>query len=557
MASSYTVQWSATQNFSSVAGSTSFPATGWAPGYWVLNTAPVSGLTPGGTYYFRVQGVAGSSTSNWSSVVGPVTISAPPTAHTVSGQITFSQKATGPLYVGFFDQNANQIYLTQVGSAAAPPTNPASYSLQVPSGINYFFFAALDQNNDGMIDAGDITNVDGYNMIVPAVAISGSATENLTLSSGNSNAVVRIQNSYWSDEWGTGPEAYSLYLDVTPVGKLPIAVELTSAPAGSNILAPVDIAWCFSCSADVFSAFNPDYSFGTTAPVVGSSYGLKISYPDGTSDTAAPQVTGIVPNWATNLSPAGPQSATNNSPNFTWTYPTGAGNYLYQFWLGDDNWNTILSIPNTYSGSNDFTSALSPSLTLAGGDPTDPINTPTISALTTGANYYWDVQAFDSHGNYATYGVNLVSGFTPLVLPNSNPRLGFRNRWPVLFRQHYSLWRIPSYSYAINGINNCYGCSNVSLGNGLYATSNSNGTLTISGTPGSAGTVSFSVYVVDASWATHVGPVTYTININNADGLSLPAPNPSLLGRPSPASPTSGQSAPWAALLPIIGNSTG
>ena len=45
--------------------------------------------------------------------MGPVTISAPPTSNTVSGQITFSQKATGPLYVGFFNQNTMQVYLTR------------------------------------------------------------------------------------------------------------------------------------------------------------------------------------------------------------------------------------------------------------------------------------------------------------------------------------------------------------------------------------------------------------------------------------------------------------
>jgi hypothetical protein len=515
-ATSYTVQWSTTQNFSSVAGSANFPASGWAPGYWILNAASVSGLTQGSTYYFRVQGVAGSSTSNWSSVIGPVTISAPTATNTVTGQITFSQKATGPLYVGFLNQNTGQVYLTQVGSQAAPPASPASYSLQVPSGSNYFFFAALDQNNDGLIDSGDITNVNGYNKIVPAVNISGAATENLTLPSGNSNAVVRTQNLYHSGQ------SYNLFLDVTSVGKLPIAVELTSAPAGSNIVAPADIAWCFSCSSeDVFSSFNPSYGFGSTAPTVGSSYGLKISYPDRTSDTAAPQVTAVVPTWTANLSPAGPLTAINNSPDFTWTYPTGASNYLYNFWLGNSSWNTIWSIPNQYSGSNDFTSTLSSSLTLAGSDPTDPSNKPTISALTTGALYYWDVQSFDTHGNYATYIVDLISGYTALALPAVNPSsLG-----SAYLNQNYTGSITASggyggYSYSVNAEYNM-NYSNVSIGNGLHASSN-NGVLTISGTPNATGAVSFSVYVVDSTWSTYVGPVTYTININQYANVSLP-----------------------------------
>jgi hypothetical protein len=428
--------------------------------------------------------------------------------------------------VGYYDQNASQAYLTQVGSAVAPPTSPASYLLQVPSGNNYFFFAVLDQNNDGVFDPGDITNFNSYNMITPAVAISGPATENLTLSSGNSSTVVRTQNSNWSDEWGTS-QSYGLFLDVTQVGKLPIAVELTSAPATSNIVTPADIAWCYSCGSDMNSSFDADFNVGSTAPAVGDSYGVKVSYPDGTSDTATPKVTGVVPNLPTNLSPAGPQSTINNSPDFTWSYPNSAGSYLYNFWLGDSNWNTIWSIPNSYSGSNDFTSTLSPSLTLAGGDPTDPINTPSISTLTTGSLYYWDVQAFDAHGNYATYGVDLVSGYAPLALPNPNPSsLG-----SAISGQPYSgsitaTGGYAGYSYAING-SYCYGCT-TSLSNGLTVT-NANDTLTIGGTPSSAGLVSFTVSAQDNVGA-QTGQVTYTINVNAADGLSLPAPNPSSLG---------------------------
>jgi hypothetical protein len=513
-ATSYSVQWSTTQNFTSIAGSTSFPAAGGDPGYWVLNTASISGLTQGDTYYFRTQGVAGTATSNWSNVVGPVTISAPPTANTVSGQITFNQTATGPLYVGFFNQNTSQVYLTQVGTAAAPPTSPASYSLQVPSGNNYYFFAVLDQNTDGIFDAGDISNLDSWNVITPAVSISGPATENLTLPSGHSSAMVRTQNIYASTEWGVG-QSYNLFYDVTPVGELPIAVELTSAPAGSTIVTPADIAWCFACSMDMNSAFSFSYSMGSTAPTVGAGYGLKVSYPDGTSDTPTPQVTAVVPNLATNLSPAGPQSSTNNSPDFTWGYPANASSYLYQFWMGDSNWNTVWSIPIGYAGSNDFTSALTPSLTLSGGDPTNPINTPTISTLNTGSLYYWEIQAYDAHGNFSTYLTDLVSGFTPLALPNPNPSsLG-----PAYLNQTYTgaitaTGGYGGYLYSVNG-NSCYGCSYFDLGSGLYA-SNYNGVLTISGVPSATGSVTFTVYAVDTSWQTYVGPVTYTINIGEA-----------------------------------------
>jgi hypothetical protein len=62
-----------------------------------------------------------------------------------------------------------------VGSHAAPPTSPASFTVEVPSGT-YQMFGIIDQNNNGLIDPGDITNVNGNgnNNGPGAVTISGS-----------------------------------------------------------------------------------------------------------------------------------------------------------------------------------------------------------------------------------------------------------------------------------------------------------------------------------------------------------------------------------------------
>jgi hypothetical protein len=91
---SYTLQWSTTASFTSPAGSTSFAATGGHNNNtWVLSAANVTGLTAGQSYYFRMQGVAGASTSNWSSTVGPVTLAAPSAANTITGQVTFTGTA--------------------------------------------------------------------------------------------------------------------------------------------------------------------------------------------------------------------------------------------------------------------------------------------------------------------------------------------------------------------------------------------------------------------------------------------------------------------------------
>ena len=112
---SYTVQWSTNATFTAPAGSASFRATGKGH-VWVLNTSNLPALSGGHAYYFRVQGVAGSSTSSWTAPIGPVTIAAPTTGNSVSGTVTFAGTATGPLYVGLYDQSTNKMYGTQVGS---------------------------------------------------------------------------------------------------------------------------------------------------------------------------------------------------------------------------------------------------------------------------------------------------------------------------------------------------------------------------------------------------------------------------------------------------------
>ena len=126
----YTVQWSASNNtnsdgsLASPAGQTTFPATGDNnANLWFLNSANVSGLTGSGPYYFVVQASAGASTSNYSQVAGPVTLQDSSSGNQISGQVAWTGAANGPLYVGFFNTNTGQAYVTQVGSS--PPRPPA------------------------------------------------------------------------------------------------------------------------------------------------------------------------------------------------------------------------------------------------------------------------------------------------------------------------------------------------------------------------------------------------------------------------------------------------
>ena len=518
---SYTVQWSTSQSFSSVTGSETFAAEGDNP--WI-----VTGITDGGGYYFRAQGVAGSSTSAWSNVVGPITVGAPTGANTLSGSITFSQTATGPLYVGVYDQNTGSIYATVVGSKTSPPVSPASYTVMVPTGSQYFFFALLDQNNNGLIDTGDVGNINSYNMITPTLAISGATTQDFTLASGNSAAAVRTDNYYDVSEWGNGG-GYSLNFDVKGVTKLPVAVALTSGP---NIITPQDIAWCRGCGYDTNSSFSFVLEQSSTIPIVGATYGVQVTYGDGSTETLNPKITALLTSSATGLSPQGPVSADNLTPTLTWTYPANASNYLYQMWFSDANYQTIWSIPSLNANTNGFTSSITPSITW-GTDPTGATgNKPSFSNLQTGGVYHWELVAYDTNGNRAEEFVDYVPGFTALALPPGNPgTLG-----PAFLGQSYNgsisaTGGYGGYSYAINGLHNCYGCNGISIGNGLYVT-NAQGTLNISGVPTATGTVSFQVWVQDQSLASleaPTGPVTYTITITH-EAVSLPPASSTPLG---------------------------
>jgi hypothetical protein len=523
---SYTLEYSTDSTFNTGVASKSFPATSAvSPSSWQqngnteahsFNPWVVTGLANGATYYFRAAGVVGSGgsavTGPWSAPSSGIAIGAPSGANAVSGTVTFSQTASEPLYVGIYDQNTGNAYVDVIAS----PVSPQAYSVNVPTGSSYFFFAFLDQDNDGLIDAGDIANTNGYNMTISTAAISGATTRNLTLPSTNSWAAMLTENDQSLSYTGSSSQSYALNLMVSSVNKLPVAVALLS---GADVLAPVDIAACPGCGYSPNSRFwaNGIQLNSAVAPTVGAAYGVQVTYSDGTSETLSPQVTNVVPSLASNLSPAGGQSVINATPTFTWTDPANAGSYLYQLWIADErNWNTTWSIPNVFSPANGFNSSIT-SIPW-GVDPTDPNNPPTVSGLTNGDVYFWELVAYDAYGNRGQASVNYVSGFTALALPAANPSsLG-----PAVVGQPYSGNIFPSGGYLVFGggyngfsvnCSNCWGNSNVSLGNGLTAHGAWGQTsLTITGTPTATGPVSFTVYVQDASGAT-VGPVTYTINV--------------------------------------------
>jgi hypothetical protein len=389
-ASSYTLQWSTDPAFGTVAGSHTFTANGTKADAWFMN-----GFTDTNVYYFRAYGSsAGTTAGPYSAIYGPVTIGAPTGGISVSGTVTFSQAPTGPLYVGFLSATNGNFYAEYIGS----PVSSQFYSIQAPADT-YEFFAILDQNHDGLIEAGDIEDATDNGSSSQTVVLSGSgpASESLTLPTGSATATVQTQNNQ-SIAGGVTSQSYDLSFKINGLAKLPVAVQLTSGP---NLITPVDIAACTGGSNSCGQGFEIDFGIGSAVPNVGDTYNFSVTYSDTTSGPWSAVVTGVVNAFATNLAPqTGGGSST--TPTFSWTYPTSASSYVYKFILCCSSNSDIWDIPGSNSNANGFTSAQIPLGQIPWNtDPTGGGSAPSISSLSTSTIYSWQIQVSDSNGNSA------------------------------------------------------------------------------------------------------------------------------------------------------------
>jgi large repetitive protein len=389
MATSYMVQWSTSSSFTTVAGSQTFPAIGTNTTVFFLH-----GLTNGTPYYFHIAGVAGSSTSPYSSVDGPVTIGAPTSGDTVSGSVTFPGTATGPLYVAMFSPSTNGLYAQYIAS----PSSPQAFTIQAPSG-SYQLVAVLDQNNDGIADAGDVQDLTGSSGN-PGVAltIGGNTTsEDLTLS--GSGSVASVATVATNAAGNTFPNTYSLNFSVNQLDKLPVKVQLASGP---NVATPTDVALCLASNCG--KGFQIGLNTFTTSPVAGDTYTFNVTYSDGTTGTLTAQVSAVLSAFATNLSPT-TGIGTSTQPTFSWTDPANAAGYTYNFVLNSPA-GMIWSIPGNNSnttGNNSNTNGFSSTITSIpwNTDPSGNDSLPSVSSLSTGTVYTWQINVIDSNNNQA------------------------------------------------------------------------------------------------------------------------------------------------------------
>jgi hypothetical protein len=412
----YQVEWSSTTSFASPNSTNSFvfPSTAAiGAGVIFLNnqTSGVSGspFTNGAQLYFRIRGYVASGSSNngpWNYFGGssaassaPVTIGAPTGSNTITGTATFAGTATGPLYVGYFSTSTGQFY----GQRIANPVSPQSFTAQVPTGSSFMLVATVDNNNDGLIDAGDFANSrpDGG---PPTVSVTGPAS-GVVVAIPTTDVVITTttQNTKYTNAGNTTSNNYGVYFDLRYSYKTPVAVQIVSGP---NVLKPVDIGRCLTCGAVQFQ-----YGFGiATAPVADDTYTFQITYLDGTTEQLTGKVTGLNTAFATALVPQ-QQVAGNTKPTFSWNYPSSASSYGYNFNLWSASGTTIWQIPA--SSSSTFTSTQIPSTSGGSGitwgvDPLGGTNLPSVSALTTGTTYYWSLVSTDANGNTATRTIYFV-----------------------------------------------------------------------------------------------------------------------------------------------------
>ncbi|MGB6974974.1 MAG: putative Ig domain-containing protein [Terracidiphilus sp.] len=409
---SYTIEWSPNSSFTGTPGSIVLKAIGSSSNVWIINsgTSGISGSFANGTaYYFRVRGSNPAGNGPWAVYGSPtaVTVGAPTTGNSVSGVIIIPSditvKAGARLYAGLYDQSGNAAYAAVISS----PTNSISgnaFTVHVPSGSNYILFGILDQNNDGLIDAGDVNNTNNNN--AASIVVTGTLTgQDATLP--DVDAAVQVQtyfsqDTYWNGTSSSTNTNYSLGLGLQEQNKLPVAVQLVSA-SNPNVLTPQDISdYCQGCGSTRFS-IQPN--IGTDVPAVNDSYTFHVTYSDGTTANVTGTVTAVLGTsaLATSLEPEQTDS-TSTTPTFTWTYPTNASSYTYSFYICCGSNGTIWQIPGNNSNLNGFPSTVTQ--IVWGTDPTgDGGNTPNPSSLTLGTQYQWTIQTQDSNGNSASNSV--------------------------------------------------------------------------------------------------------------------------------------------------------
>lgn len=381
VAESYLVEWSTSSTFATVKDSITVPAMGQENPMVII-----SSLDNGTPYYFRFFGKANGTTSAASAVFGPVTPALATGLNSVSGTVTFTGPATGPLVVGLFDQTTQIPYAVRIPKPVIPPEFPVSSQAFTISGVpgsSYFLFGILDQNDNGHIDLGEPTNIDVGDIAKTSsnasslLEVRGNlANQNLILPSANAIAYIGTSHQSYTGSGGTS-ENYGLQFDLRGNAKLPVNMTLLVGSALLDLGKP-------GGGKDFGYWFN----FGNLRPTLGDVFTVRVGYSDGTSEDLPVTVTSVLDAFPTILAMTG----TPTVPTFHWAAPVPAPNlpYTYRMWVALKTGAAIWQYPSDWD---------MPATQLSVPFNVDGLATP--ATLTPGTAYMWSINLRDSSGNSA------------------------------------------------------------------------------------------------------------------------------------------------------------
>lgn len=261
----------------------------------------------------------------------------------------------------------------------ASPTLSQPWSVSNVSADTFYVFAMVDMNNNGLTDAGDITNISGKGP-TSAITVSGNVYgADLTLT--NSNGLASLTTDHGQSQ--SGSDWYNLGFVVTQQTKLPVKVALTSGPGFPE---PIDIG-----NSDGAGYFQWSNSPLQTASV-GDTYTLSVTYSDSSSEVLTVSVLTILNCFAQNLSMTTSNPYSRLVPLFRWTAPASPPPvYTYSIQVSSNGGGGGWYYPNQSNGMPSTQTSV-----VYNTDSSGP-------ALIAGTMYNWYVSVRDTDGNSATY----------------------------------------------------------------------------------------------------------------------------------------------------------
>jgi len=197
---------------------------------------------------------------------------------------------------------------TGVRVAVVPsPTTSQPFAISgVPDG-DYRLILLLDRNGDGAFASSDPRV--GLEQS-PVIVVSGADVSCASLAFPSGWSIASVSTEHFV---GGSGDSYGLRFEIRPNRKTPVSAVLCSGP---HVVTPSDMTVGHDGEVQV----TERWALGSTAPVVGDTYGVIVRYSDGTQEVLDLKVTGVLGAAPTLIAPTGTIAST--TPTFTWTLPS-------------------------------------------------------------------------------------------------------------------------------------------------------------------------------------------------------------------------------------------